>query len=141
MYCAHKCPETDLGRMKTRHSAAGGFTLAEMMFVMLILGMIAAISVPAMLKYRGTAEVKLCISNLRVLDNAKNSWAFERRRSPDAIPTPNDIRVYLQFQQMPVCPANGDYRLRRLSRKPTCTLYPLGHTLSSTLAGDDALPN
>ncbi len=110
------------------------------MIVVVVVGMLVAISVPAMVKYRNMAQVRLCISNLRNLDHAKQSCAIERQIGTDVVPVESDVQPYLQFHQMPICPASGTYRLRRMSLRPVCTLYPLGHTLSNGNLDEDALP-
>lgn len=107
------------------------------MIVMAILGLIAAIAVPQWEKYRNMARVRLCIANLRQVDHSKQHWAFEMQKGGNDIPTMNDLTPYFNQRITPECPSGGSYRLRRVSKQPTCTLYSSGHALSNLNMDDD----
>jgi prepilin-type N-terminal cleavage/methylation domain-containing protein len=63
------------GIKKTR-----GFTLVEIMIVVLIIGILMAIAVPQFIKARSSSRQKTVISNLRQIDGAKERWAMETGR-------------------------------------------------------------
>jgi prepilin-type N-terminal cleavage/methylation domain-containing protein len=128
-------------RTKTGRSVSHGFTLVEIMIVVAVIALLAMIAIPNFLKARNSARVKACISNLRMLNTAKAQWAFETKQVSTATPVNTDVTPYLRFEQWPECPANGSYRLRRLSRTPTCTLFNDGHTLANLNFDDDAAPD
>lgn len=69
----------------------------------------------------------LCINILRQLDGAKQQWALEQHKTADAIPTQQDLIVYLPNRQFPLCPAGGTYVLNAVNKAPTCTMP--GHVL------------
>ena len=73
------------------------------------------------------AVVNTCINNLRMIDGAKQQWALERQKTPDAIPQPQDLLPYLLNGQMPLCPGGGRYTLNAVSNAPMCSLP--GHML------------
>jgi prepilin-type N-terminal cleavage/methylation domain-containing protein len=123
------------GPLKMGQRAARGFTLVEIMIVVSIIGLLAVIAIPNFLKARNSARVKACMNNLRVMNGAKTQWAFDARQSSAAVPVTTDIAPYLR-NGMPECPANGTYRIRRVSRNPSCSFWPEGHTLAN-LNGDD----
>ncbi|MCL6624082.1 MAG: prepilin-type N-terminal cleavage/methylation domain-containing protein, partial [Fimbriimonadales bacterium] len=52
-----------------------GFTLVEIMIVVLIIGILLAIAIPNFMRARETSRTKSCISNLRQIDAAKEQWA------------------------------------------------------------------
>ena len=72
-----------------------------------------------------------CINNLRQLDGAKQQWALENRKLATAIPTAQDVVVYLKDNAFPMCPAGGTYTLNSVAVNPTCSLQGSvqGHAL------------
>ncbi|HWC58883.1 MAG TPA: hypothetical protein VHC44_04245 [Verrucomicrobiae bacterium] len=74
---------------------------------------------------QGAANV--CINNLRMIDGAKQQWALEHQKGPDAVPQPQEIAPYLPNAQIPQCPAGGRYTLNAVNRAPTCSIP--GHVL------------
>ena len=73
------------------------------------------------------AVVNTCINYLRQIDAAKQQWALERQKAPDAVPQPQDLLPYFQNGQMPQCPGGGRYTLNAVSNAPTCSIA--GHML------------
>ena len=73
------------------------------------------------------AAVNTCINNLRQIDAAKQQWALERQKTPDAVPQPQEISQYFPNGQFPQCPAGGRYTLNAVSNAPTCSIA--GHVL------------
>ena len=55
-----------------------GFTLVEIMIVVAIIGLLAAIAIPAFMRARDNARKSACINNLRQIDGAKDQYAVEQ---------------------------------------------------------------
>ena len=66
--------------MKINTSRKAGFTLVEIMIVVAIIGLLAAIAIPNFVKARETSRTNACINNLRQIEGAKQQWAFEEKQ-------------------------------------------------------------
>ncbi len=75
----------------TKTNRKAGFTLVEIMIVVAIIGLLAAIAIPNFVKARQTAQTNACINNLRIIDAAKQQWALETGQPSSATPTDTDI--------------------------------------------------
>lgn len=114
--------------MQLKQSRRTGFTLVEIMIVVAIIGLLAAIAIPNFIKARESSQKNACIENLAKMDGAKHTWALENKKvSSD---TPNDTDLFgptLYIRDKPECPASGTYALQRVDTKPTCTIS--GHSI------------
>jgi prepilin-type N-terminal cleavage/methylation domain-containing protein len=112
--------------MKT--SRRGGFTLVEIMIVVAIIGLLAAIAIPNFVKARSFSQQSACIENIRQIFGAKATWALENRKTPSDTPNAGDLfGPTLYIRETPECPGGGVYVLQPVDTKPTCNIT--GHSL------------
>ncbi|MBD3380355.1 MAG: prepilin-type N-terminal cleavage/methylation domain-containing protein [Candidatus Omnitrophica bacterium] len=98
----------------------GGFTLVEIMIVIAIMGLLAAVAIPNFIRARERAQINACIANLKQIDGAKTLWALDSGAGSTATPTWADL-VSGYIKKQPTCPAGGTYTIGNTSVDPTCT--------------------
>jgi prepilin-type N-terminal cleavage/methylation domain-containing protein len=59
----------------------GGFTLVEIMIVVAIIALLAAIAVPGFLRARKRSQASRIINDLRLIDSAVDQYAIENNKS------------------------------------------------------------
>ncbi|MDW8107535.1 MAG: prepilin-type N-terminal cleavage/methylation domain-containing protein [Armatimonadota bacterium] len=101
--------------------AKRGFTLVEIMIVVLIIGILLAIAVPNFIGARERSRANACRSNLRQIQAAKEQWAMATNQGPTAEPNWNNL-VPTFIQRQPSCPSGGNYTIGNMSTNPTCSI-------------------
>ena len=109
--------------MQTKIKRSAGFTLVEIMIVVAIIGLLAAIAIPNFIKARQASQRAACVANLKTMDGAKATWALEQRKTNTDSPTDADLFGNTSYiREKPSCPAGGSYSLNDVQTKPTCTI-------------------
>ncbi|MCL6629477.1 MAG: prepilin-type N-terminal cleavage/methylation domain-containing protein [Armatimonadetes bacterium] len=109
-----------------------GFTLIEIMIVVLIIGILLAVAVPSFLKARETSRAKSCVSNLKQIESAKEQWAMDNRKTGTDTPTADDLwgGTDPYIKQEPICPSGGTYTINAVQDDPTCSIGANGSSSS-----------
>ena len=125
--------------MKLDRSKVSGFTLVEIMIVVAIIGLLAAIAIPNFARARTTSQQNACINNLRQIDGAKQTWALENNLKPNATPVDSNIAPYMgrgTGGTLPACPADStssfdtSYSVGDLQTAPSCQIVTSAHKIN-----------
>jgi prepilin-type N-terminal cleavage/methylation domain-containing protein len=74
----------------------GGFTLVEIMIVVAIIALLAAIAVPGFLRARKRSQASRIINDLRLIDSAVDQYAIENNKASGATVRVQDWTNYLK---------------------------------------------
>src|SRR5579872_809322 len=124
--------------MQLKNHRKLGFTLVEIMIVVAIIGLLAAIAIPNFVRARTTSQQNACINNLRLIDAAKQQWALEKGQAGSVTPASSDLQPYLgrgTAGELPACPVDStatfttSYSPNDVGTKPVCNIVGTSHIL------------
>ena len=94
-----------------------GFTLVEIMIVVAIIAILAAVAIPNFISYRKQSQATACVANLKQIQAAKEMWYMNNSTDPqltDLVGSEKKIKT------TPICPAGGNYTVGGSTTDPTC---------------------
>jgi type IV pilus assembly protein PilA len=108
---------------KNFHKDNRGFTLVELMVVVVIIGVLTAIAIPVYNKSTEKAEAEACKANLRMIDSAIQQYKMNKGVAPTKM---DDLKEYF-LDGVPHCPSKdaGDYTISETGEYSIC---PKGHS-------------
>lgn len=100
----------------------GGFTLIEIMIVVLIISVLLAIAIPNFMRARETSRAKSCCSNLRQIETAKEQYAMDNKlANGDDCDLADLVGGDNYIKDTPTCPSDGDYTANAIGTNATCS--------------------
>jgi len=111
--------------------------LVEIMIVVAIIGLLAAIAIPNFVRARTQSQKNACINNLRQIDGAIQQWALENKQASGATVVAADVLPYLKSSV--TCPSGGttfalSYTISTVKVKPVCQKDAVNHILPTDTA-------
>ncbi|MCX5665643.1 MAG: prepilin-type N-terminal cleavage/methylation domain-containing protein [Candidatus Omnitrophica bacterium] len=111
-----------------------GFTLIEIMIVVVIIGIVVAIALPNYFTSSKKSKQTTCIANLTKIDAAIDQWVLDENISPGAAISESDADAIYSIHikgGRPVCPSGGTYAFHEVGGRPqvTCSKEDEGHKL------------
>src|SRR5436309_1296365 len=82
--------------LNKRNKRRGGFTRVEIMIVVAIIALLAAIAVPGFLRARKRSQATTIKNDLRLIDSAVDQYAIENNLSSGAAVTKAKWKAYLK---------------------------------------------
>lgn len=120
LMCEMRMQEATLSRIREKRHK-GGFSLIEVMFVIMLIGILLLIAIPSFTHARAKAHAKTCIKNLSLINVAKEQHAIEAKKDEgDAVSFDDLVPGYLRT--VPECPADGTYTPMPIGDPPDCTI-------------------
>jgi len=121
-------------RLKAHNQRA--FTLVEIMVVVVIVGLLAALAVPNFVQSRESTRTNTCISNLYHIAASKVYWSLDTNPADGVAPSFNQLSSYFRGSSVKVYCGLDDtetpdagYTINDLNSMPICLHDPQSHTI------------
>jgi type II secretory pathway pseudopilin PulG len=100
------------------------FAFIAVMIVVAVIGLLAAIAIPAFAKARSTAQMSACMNNLRLLESAKDQAAIDNsHKDGETIPESEFSPFLKNGLGGLVCPNGGAYAVNPVGKDAQCSVH------------------
>ena len=82
--------------LRKLNTKGAGFTLVEIMIVVAIIALLAAIAVPNFLRSRKRSQATQVLEDLRIIDSACDQYAIETNKTSGFAPAWSDLQSYMK---------------------------------------------
>ena len=96
-----------------------GVTLIELLLVVVILGVLAAIAIPKITASSTTAKLNACKTNIDILNSQIEMYRVDTGDYPATLATLTSDPNYFP-EDVPVCPSNGTYTMNGTTYRCSC---------------------
>jgi len=121
-------------------ATAKGFTLVEIMIVVLIIGILLAIAIPNFIQARETSRAKACVANLKQIESAKQQYMMDKNASSFAAAVPTAAVLGQYIKSIPSCPSAGTYSTGTETLSASCSVGSSGTVTVGTVSYYHTIP-
>lgn len=124
---------------KRNHGAQRGFTLLEIMVVIVILGLLASLTIPRLMGSKEKADIQKAKSDIATLENALDMYKLDNHRyptteqglnalvrEPTSEPLPKNYRSEGYIRRLPQDPWGNDYQLLNPGEHGVIDIFSFG---------------
>lgn len=125
--------------VSARKHPQSGFTLLEIMVVIVILGVLASLTIPSLMGNKDRADSQKAVSDLVTLENALDMYKLDNNRypttaqglnalitKPTLAPVPRSYRVEGYIRRLPADPWGSPYQLTSPGEHGVVDIYSVG---------------
>ena len=135
---------TPAPRKNVRPRRAAGFTLVEIMIVVLIIGVLLNIALPSLVSARDRSQARSCVKNMNNFMVAKEQYAMDSKIAANSATSVTwaNISPYVKASPAtdpvkgPICPSSSTnyYNFNPISVMPSCSYYQSTYNAGNPLA-------